>query len=69
MTEKRPTAEARADRTTAAARAIIDAERRSRDAKTERLRNARLESQAAELSAPIAAKSGAQAPKKKGKKR
>ncbi|MEO3389202.1 hypothetical protein [Mesorhizobium sp. CAU 1741] len=66
--------EAKADTTTRVAREILDSESRKRDAKTERLRLARLASEASDTEAPAAkpkvkAKAKAKAkPKAKAKK-
>jgi len=49
MIAKRPTPEAKADKTTIAARLIIEADKKKQDAKTTKLRNARLAKEAADL--------------------
>jgi hypothetical protein len=49
---KGPSKEAKHDLTTARARAIIDTERKKRDAKTARLKEARLRKEAADAEEP-----------------
>jgi hypothetical protein len=66
---KRPTAEVKADRTTAAARSIIEAEKKIRDANTAKLRAARLAKEAEELPATGPDKPRARTPRAQAKKR
>jgi hypothetical protein len=65
---RRPTAEVKADRTTAAARSIIDAEKKVRDANTARLKAARLAKEAEELLAHAPGKPRARALKSRAAK-
>ena len=58
---------ARADALTAAARAIVDAEKAKHDAKTARLRKARLEKEGADLLAHAPGKPRGRALKAKGR--
>jgi len=51
--------EKKSDATTRAAQQIMDAERRAREAKTERLRLARLAREAAEINQPVPMRPGA----------
>jgi hypothetical protein len=59
---------ARADALTAAARAIVEAEKAMHDAKTARLRKARLDKEAADLLANAPCKPRTRAMKAKGKR-
>lgn len=61
----RSKAESKADATDHAARAIIGAEARSREAKTRRLRQARLEREAARMEAGAATNAGVETPRRK----